>query len=535
MIFTSVKEVRVYKDCAVVRRGAAVSLRTGTNEVIVSGLGKSADADSLRMFFPAGVVSTDVQILPFGEAAGSLPSQALSEEIDELESRIRTLKTVEELWISNGNFTAREECSAETVENYLNALPANLESLRTQIRAQSDKCVELKKKQEALLRKEEVRVVRLILESAQDCEVPFEMEYADSSARWLSIYEIHAAADAEEIRVVSRARITQDSGEDWENVHLSLYTGNPSARQEIPEIRKLSLGFRSWDDGGYYAQASGTAYAMMLSPVPNMKPARAKSAPAPMQQMVMTNAGEEEADTMTVYSLPGARTVVSGATGTTAELKTETIPVRLRVVCVPQIDDSAYLAAIVKTAEWPMKPSDARIYLNGNYCGETFVSPDLTKEEFMLSLGRDERVSAKREELLSKTEDVLLKGQKRKIREYAIRIGNNRENPIDVLVWDQIPVSTEKQITVDRVETDGAELNEETGKLTWNLTVPGRSAAEKRFGYTVTYPKDKTLYETRDAVKSVKNSKNGNKFCLTCGAKMPGERSFCTVCGSALP
>lgn len=523
MIYAPVTEVKVYRNSAVVRRRAVVRLHEGTNETILSGLGGTADPDSLRLFFPAGVVGKDVQIVPFAEAVGRLPSEEVNDEIVEIQNRIETLKTMEKLWVSNGNFQTRGECSAETVEGYLEALPAHLEELRAQRKELDRQVGELTEKKARLEKKEAFRVIRLILESAEDREVDCEIEYSDRSAGWGSTYEIHTTADRDEICVISRARIAQNTGEDWENVHVSLYTGNPAARQEIPHLRKLSLQFRPEVVEKMAAVRYSNAMMGAAGAMPMMT-GMAMNA-APMQQMAMQEAEETDDDTMTGYSLPGTRTIVAGTVGTMADLKTVAIPAEKRIVCVPKLDDSAYLAAVVKTADWPLKPSNAKIYLNENYCGEIYVAPDMTEETFMLSLGKDERVSLNHETVRSKTEDVMLKGQKRKISEFAIRIGNRTEKPLTLLVSDQIPVSSEKQIAVDRVSADGASIDEETGKVVWDLTVAGKASVEKRLSYTVTYPKDKTLQEVWSEVK------NGMKRCR-CGAYASGK--FCPNCGSVL-
>ena len=519
MIFAPIEEIRVYRKSAVVRRKAAVRLTGGTNELILTGLSNSADPDSLRLFFSAGVVGKDMQILPFEEAVGRLPSDEFEEKISELQTDIGTLKTLEDLWISNGSFTG---CSKDTVESYLEALPGRLEALRTKKRELLKKLEALQKEKEALEKKEAFPAIRLVLECAEACEAVCKLEYTERSAGWIGTYEIHTAADSDQISVVSRARITQNTGENWENVLLRLYTGNPTARQEIPALKKLSLQFRPEQTAraaGDFAAASG---AMMGGAMAGMAMAMA----APMQKMMMQEAEETDDDTMTGYILPGRRAVPSGTTGTMADLKTVEIPAEKRIVCIPKLDDCAYLAAIVKTADWPLRPSNAKIYLNENYCGEIYIDPDVTEETFMLSLGKDERIGLSRETVVSRTEDVLLKGQKRRISEFAIRISNRQEQPLAVLVCDQIPVSTEKQIAVDRVSADGASIDEETGKLNWNLTVNGKATVEKRLSYTVTYPKDKTLQEIQTAVK------NGMRRCPKCGAYAQGR--FCPECGSVV-
>ncbi len=523
MVFAPITAARVYRNCAVVRRKAAVALQAGDNDVILSGISDTADPDSLRLFFSSGVVGKDMRIIPFSEGVDRLPSADVTEEIAELQNKIHTLKTVEDLWISNGNFTNREGWSAENVEGFLGALPAHLENLREQKRALCRQIEALEIKKNALEQKEAFRVVKLVIAAQEACEAVFEMEYFDNAAHWTATYEIHTTSDSDSISAISRARIVQNTGEDWENIRLTLYTGSPAARMEIPELKKLNLRFRPEMPGAKMMRSASMEAFGAAAPMPMMSMMADMASP---NRMVMEESEEVDADTMTGYVLPGIRTVISGSDGTMADLKTDTITADKRIVCVPKLDDSAYLAAMIKTADWPLKPAKAKIYLNENYCGEIFVSPDPDKEVFMLSLGRDERIGVNRTELRTKTEDVLLKGQKRQISEYAIRIRNNQEKPLTVLVWDQIPVSVEKQIVVDHVSVDGASLDETTGKLNWNLTVPGKEVIEKRLSYTVTHPKDKSIQETRT------EAAGGLKICMNCGAYAEGK--FCPVCSSRM-
>lgn len=68
MYFAPIDEVKIYRTGAVVRRKTSVSLKEGTNEIIISGLSNLADPDSLRLFFSAGIIGKDVQIIPFADA-----------------------------------------------------------------------------------------------------------------------------------------------------------------------------------------------------------------------------------------------------------------------------------------------------------------------------------------------------------------------------------------------------------------------------------------------------------------------------------
>lgn len=522
MILAPVESVKVYRNNAVVRRKATAFLQEGSNELVIFGISSTADADSLRLFFPSTVLGKDVQILPLNETGDRLPSDEVEDEIVELQNRLDTLKTVEGLWITNGNFESRGECSSAVIEEYLDALPGHLESLRANRKEIEKLLTEAKEKQDKLKKKEFFRAIKLTIESSVSGVTDFEVEYSETNARWISTFEIHTLSDSKDISVLTRARITQSTGEDWENVILSLFTGNPAARQDIPVLKKLSLSFLP-EPPKHNGAARGF---MEMAAAGAMPPMMGMAMPAPVMKMAMETAEEVDADTMVGYALPGRRTIISDTTGSVADLKSDTIPAEKRIVCVPKLDSNAYLAAIIKTVDWPLKPSNAKLYLNENYCGEVYVAPDMTEEVYMLSFGKDERIALSRDVVRSKTEDVLLKGQKRKISEFALRITNNQDKALDVIVSDQIPVSSDKQIVVDHIDASGASIDEETGKLNWNLTVNGKSTVEKRLSYTVTYPKDKQLCESRSDVNS------GLKICSKCGAYVHGK--FCPECGEVI-
>lgn len=533
MLYAPIEEVKIYRHSAVIRRKTTVELKKGTNEITLFGLSRFADSDSLRLFFSEGVTGKDVQLVAYSEAVDRLTSETLNDEINELQTKIQTLKKMEGLWLSNGNFETRGECSIETIERYLDTLPAHLEKLRAEQRELEKQIEALQEKKRTQEIKETFQVIRVVLESTETLEAACEIEYLDRAAGWKSSYEIHANTDSDGINVVSRAVITQTADEDWEKVRVLLCTGTPDFQQNIPTLKKLELRFRD----EYHSDPPrwpGTMMAPSMAPYMGETQVLSSASdnvesikPAPAKRLSMETAEETDVEIMTIYRLPGRRTIPAGMLGTMADIKTETIPAKLCIVCVPKLDDNAYLAAIIKNEDWPIKPSFAKIYLNQNYCGEIYIAPNLASgEAFMISLGRDQRISLDYENGYSRTENVLFKGQKKKLSEHVIRIGNLTDQALIVLVWDQIPISTEKQISVDSVSVDGATLDNESGKLSWSFSIGGKSIVEKRVSYSVYYPKDKILSEI--LTKPMK----GLKVCLNCGSYFEGM--FCPCCGSRM-
>jgi hypothetical protein len=58
---------------------------------------------------------------------------------------------------------------------------------------------------------------------------------------------------------------------------------------------------------------------------------------------------------------------------------------------------------------------------------------------------------------------------------------------------DQYPVSTDKDIEVELLQSDRAEIDEETAVLTWKLQLAPGESKKLRMSYSVKYPKGKVL------------------------------------------
>ncbi len=75
-------------------------------------------------------------------------------------------------------------------------------------------------------------------------------------------------------------------------------------------------------------------------------------------------------------------------------------------------------------------------------------------------------------------------------------IKNTKQQPIEIEVLDQVPVSKQSDIKVDLDENGGAQYNSEIGKLEWKFTIAPQQSQKTRFSYTVKYPKNKQVFES---------------------------------------
>jgi Tfp pilus assembly protein PilZ len=80
---------------------------------------------------------------------------------------------------------------------------------------------------------------------------------------------------------------------------------------------------------------------------------------------------------------------------------------------------------------------------------------------------------------------------------YEVAVRNNRDVPIRIEVFDQVPISNSNDISVTADELSGSEKNIETGEVVWNMSIAPAGVQSKQLGYTVKYPKNMNVSVSR--------------------------------------
>jgi uncharacterized protein (TIGR02231 family) len=178
----------------------------------------------------------------------------------------------------------------------------------------------------------------------------------------------------------------------------------------------------------------------------------------------------------------------------TATLKEYSIEALYKYYAVPKLDKDAYLLAEV--AEWEklnLLPGDANIIFEGTYVGKSFIDPNSTADTLNLTLGRDKRVVVKREKMADYSSVKFLGSNKLQKITYELTIKNNKKDAVKMMLKDQFPLSTNKEIEVELIDSGSGSVNNDLGVLTWKLELQPGESKKIRFAYTVKYPKDKVL------------------------------------------
>ena len=138
-------------------------------------------------------------------------------------------------------------------------------------------------------------------------------------------------------------------------------------------------------------------------------------------------------------------------------------------------------------------PGNANLFFEGTYLGNSFLDIANAGDTLNISLGKDNGVVVKRTLQKQFSSKKFLGSNRTDSRQYEITVRNNKQQSIHITVEDQFPISTLKEIEIDKMQYDDGILDETTRKITWTKAVEARSEIKITMGYTVKYPKDKVL------------------------------------------
>ncbi len=186
--------------------------------------------------------------------------------------------------------------------------------------------------------------------------------------------------------------------------------------------------------------------------------------------------------------------ILSNGKAHSVALKDLKLPATYKYYVVPKVEKEAFLLAeISEYSKFNLLPGEANIIFEGMYVGKTKINPNQTSDTMNLSMGRDKKIAIKREKIADKSGTKFLSGYKEQKFTYDITVKNNKKEAIEMLLKDQYPISTDKEITIELLDNGKAKVNPETGILTWDIKLGAGETKKYRISYKIKYPKDKYI------------------------------------------
>jgi uncharacterized protein (TIGR02231 family) len=327
-------------------------------------------------------------------------------------------------------------------------------------------------------------------------------------AGWSPTYDIFADDSKSPVKFFYKANIRQNSGVKWDNVKLSLSTGNPQEGMQVNELSPWYLAFYQPPPPVPRNAVKRKAESAYIQPGVQVAGSYSLSAPPPpaagwssgVTTSVDDNSTMDEyvavdnSGVNTTFDIDLPYTIPSDGQNHLVSVKKYEAPAVYEYFAVPKNDKDAFLQAkITKWEDFNLMPGQTNIFYEGTYIGQASIDPHSVIDTMNISLGRDKKIVIKRvmdEKLRS------VKSIGTNVHEtfgYKITIRNTRKEAITIEIEDQLPVSNDKDIVLEDIETSNADHDEATGILKWKVTVKPNETKVIPFGYTVKYPKGKRI------------------------------------------
>jgi len=257
------KEVIVYTGGAQVTSDVNVSIPKGTSIVRIIEVSQFINQNTIQL---GGL--KDVSILSIGFEVIAYPKKAVSDriknlqldisskqrEIAILQNYIKGLEEEESILTSNKNLSSSQQ--AVTLEkillhskHYRERVPViktemydtnkKIAAINADLSAMQQELQKVKGDSE----EQKGEIIVKVDNANEAVMLNLILKYNVLGAGWVPSYEIKAKNSKDALQFVYKAQVFQNTGENWDNIKLTLSTGNPSVNNDKPKVESHYLNF----------------------------------------------------------------------------------------------------------------------------------------------------------------------------------------------------------------------------------------------------------------------------------------------------
>ncbi len=533
------EKVTVYLQGAQVFRNSTVSIPQGESTIIFDGLEKNIDPQSIQASGLGNYVITETQYLLHYPELQKLKANGnvkyaktlkmlddslilLSYDAESIKNQREVLNTEKGVLLNYGLYKGVSK------KDSIAFLKDGLSFLREKLNNINSELLRLKKEEAKLTirvcsiesRKAQIEgeqvnkdltsqqvtkpdyriIVTIVSEAATTATIG--INYFLPDAGWAPTYDLRTESMEKPIQLTYKATVFQNTGNDWKDVRLTLSTANPNQNFNVPVLnpyfvdvyknhinKKAGRSDRSSSFNTTTTLSAPTFNDNIQTNQANQQKNVAISSEEAYDYVVMDeNMIQAEFEIKLAYSIPSDNKnhFVSILN---KELKTNYVH-----KTIPKLDMKAYLTArITNYEELNLLPGKANVYFGGTFVGKTFLQTGSTEDTLELSLGQDKNVTVMRNKIKDKSKEKVMENDKIYEVAYEIIVKNGNSKSIDIEVLDQVPLAKSQQVTIQKMELNGARQNDVTGEIKWRNTIKARENKKNHFSFMVKAPKNMQL------------------------------------------
>lgn len=264
-IKTQIASVIVFPRGARITRAADISLKPGEQEIVLLGFPTNIDAESLvaATEIPGAKITAVTSELSYSDnSSGREAAQELAMRIDDHGNKITAInKQIVDLGRYSSSLKSASQLLDETsttlniesamrdadfIYDELQRIGAKIRQLKKELQREKleQQIVASEHRKLQSYNQASSRTVKLKVFAETSASGNVNISYGVSQASWRPSYDILVDASNKKTQLVAYGVVSQQTGEDWSNVPVTLSTARPSLSADLPEFKKVLISER---------------------------------------------------------------------------------------------------------------------------------------------------------------------------------------------------------------------------------------------------------------------------------------------------
>ncbi len=510
---TEIEKVTIHLKGAEIIRTKEVRLNSGRQNFVFTGLSPKLNPKSVQVTGTNEVqilsITSKINFLKEGEKSPIIEElrdsmelimekyQSLEDEKNAFEQEKKLLMVNQQLRGNDSSISVDELTkAADFYRERFKEINTSLSSLKKE---QKDLNKEKSRLQNQLNElnagKQPTSEIYVVVNALTSQNSNLKLRYIVDDAGWSPIYDLVAKDLTQDISLKYRALAFNNSGTDWENVKITLSTADPYQGAGKPKLNPWVL-----------TTAQANAFNLQFNSKNRLEQDKAFNEYSMSQNVIIpqeatkgsgginTNIRFETIEISELnmdFEITQPYDIPSDSKPYSIDISDYLLSATYKHFAVPKLDRDAFLVAqITGWEDLDLISGPMNVYQGEKYVGLANLDTKTISDTLELSLGRDQKVTLKREKRKEFSKNRLLGDKKISAFSYRISVKNNHTTDIHLELVDQVPISKNKEISIDIKEISNAEHNAESGRLVWEFDLSSGGAQSFNFSYSVKHPKN---------------------------------------------
>ena len=187
-------------------------------------------------------------------------------------------------------------------------------------------------------------------------------------------------------------------------------------------------------------------------------------------------------------------TLPNGGKTTTTEIARHQLTASYEYRGIPKIDKESFLVA--DATDWQklnLMEGEANVYFDNSFVGKSILDPNVSSDTLHFSMGRDQSIRVQRIRVSESSTRRFFGSNQEQTMKWRITVKNNRQESVNITVFDQAPISRNTSIEVSMEELSDGQFDKDTGIIKWPLQLQPGEQRDLILQYKVKYPKNRRL------------------------------------------